>query len=162
MNMKRIFTFLLLLGFVYSASAQEKKEVKKEVHQEHPNVPSSTDSSLMVMESEYDFGRIAQGKPVSHNFTIKNVGNKPFALENVAASCGCTTPEWPKDTIQVNQETKIKVGYNAAAEGNFTKTITLTYNGGKTKIITIKGEVWKTPATSAPVNSALETLKNQQ
>jgi hypothetical protein len=156
--MRRLFTFLLLLGFGYTVSAQEKKEA----HMERPNLPSATDSSLKVMESEYDFGRIAQGKPVSHDFVFKNVGTKPFVLENVAASCGCTTPEWPKDTIQVNQVSKIKVGYNAAAEGNFNKTVTLTFNGGKTKVILIKGEVWKTPASSAPVNTALETLKNQQ
>ena len=29
------------------------------------------------------------------------------------------------------------------------------------KLITIKGEVWKTPATSAPENKGLDNLKNQ-
>ena len=59
-------------------------------------------------------------------------------------------------------KTNITVGYNAAAEGPVTKAITITYNGSQTKQITIKGEVWKTPVTSAPENSAVNSLKNDQ
>ena len=58
------------------------------------------------------------------------------------------------------EKTKITVGYNAASEGPFTKSVTITYNGTLTKQITIKGEVWKTPVSSAPENKALETLKD--
>jgi hypothetical protein len=54
------------------------------------------------------------------------------------------------------------VGYNAANEGPFNKSITVTWNGDQTKQIIIKGEVWKTPVTSAPLNTALITLKNEQ
>jgi hypothetical protein len=159
--MKRIFTLLLLLGPCFAGFSQEKKP-KKEMQREIPPVAASgTDSSIVLLESEFDFGKIPQGKPVTHYFTIKNTSDKGILFENVAASCGCTTPEWPKDMIQPNQTAQIKVGYNAAAEGNFTKTVTLTYNSGKTRIITIKGEVWKTPSTSAPLNTALETLKTQ-
>jgi hypothetical protein len=52
------------------------------------------------------------------------------------------------------------VGYNAASEGPFTKLITITYNGSQTKQFTIKGEVWKTPVTSAPENKDLGSLKD--
>ena len=85
-----------------------------------------------------------------------------FALENVQASCGCTTPEWKKDTIPPGATSKITVGYNAQNEGPFTKSVTITYNGNQSKQIIIKGEVWKTPVTSAPENSALNSLKNEQ
>ena len=53
------------------------------------------------------------------------------------------------------------MGYNAAADGPFTKSIILSYNGDKTREILIKGDVWKTPEASAPENSALNILKNQ-
>ena len=55
---------------------------------------------------------------------------------------------------------KITVGYNAAAEGPFTKFITITYNGKESKQVTIKGEVWKTPTESAPANAAASEIKN--
>ena len=82
-------------------------------------------------------------------------------LVNVQASCGCTTPEWEKDkSIAPNETSVIKVGYNAAAEGPFSKTITITYNTDQSRIITIKGEVWKTPSSSAPVNTSSSILKD--
>jgi hypothetical protein len=116
---------------------------------------------LVFKESEYDFGKIPQGKPVTHVFEVSNVGPAPLKISNVQASCGCTTPEWEKDKeIPSGSSTKITVGYNAAAEGVFTKYITVTYGDGQSKQIVIKGEVWKTPASSAPENKSVEELKN--
>ena len=117
---------------------------------------------LVIKEDVYDFGKIPQGKPVHHVFTVTNAGKEPLKIANVQASCGCTTPEWDKDSaIPPGEETEIKVGYNAAAEGAFTKFITVTYNDTMSKQITIKGEVWKTPAASAPENKSLNDLKNK-
>jgi len=115
---------------------------------------------LQVREMSYDFGKIPQGKPVTHVFVVINSGAEPLILENVQASCGCTTPEWSKDPIPAGGTKEIKVGYNAAAEGAFTKSISIFYNKGQVKSITIKGEVWKTPEQSAPKNNSLSLLKN--
>jgi Protein of unknown function (DUF1573) len=116
---------------------------------------------LAVKEMEYDFGKIPQGKPVTHVFSVTNSGKTPFKLDNVQASCGCTTPIWDKDKeIAPGASAEITVGYNAAAEGPFTKPVTITYNGGQSKVINIKGTVWKTPTESAPTNGAVNELKN--
>jgi hypothetical protein len=53
------------------------------------------------------------------------------------------------------------VGYNAAGEGYFQKTITVTYNSTQTKVITIKGTVWKAPQGAAPPNASVDFLKKQ-
>ena len=122
---------------------------------------SLPDSSLILKEESFDFGKIPQGKPVQHNFEIQNSGKAAIKLVNVQASCGCTTPEWEKDKdIVPGGKSIIKVGYNAASEGPFNKTITITYNEIQTKQMTIKGEVWKTPSASAPSNAALDDLKD--
>jgi hypothetical protein len=122
---------------------------------------STVDTSLFITEPIFDFGKIPQGKPVHHNFEIKNTGKTALKILNVQASCGCTTPEWEKDKdIPSNGTSIIKVGYNAASEGLFTKVITVTYNDSQTKQITIKGEVWKTPSASAPSNSSANDLKD--
>ena len=117
--------------------------------------------SISLLETEFDFGKIPQGKPVTHIFEFKNIGTEPFYLENVQASCGCTTPEWNKDVIAPGATSKITVGYNAQNEGPFSKPVTITYNGNQSKQIIIKGEVWKTPVTSAPENSGVNSLKNE-
>lgn len=116
---------------------------------------------ILKMASEHDFGKIPQGKPVTYDFVVSNGGKTAFKIDNVQASCGCTTPNWDKEkAIEPGASSKITVGYNAAAEGPFTKFITITYNGDQTKQITIKGEVWKTPAESAPTNAAVNEMKN--
>ena len=78
------------------------------------------------------------------------------------ASCGCTTPEWSKEAVLPGGKTTIKVGFNAASEGPFEKPITIYYNGGLVKQMTIKGNVWKTPDQSAPGNQALNIFKQSQ
>ena len=127
------------------------------------NSPVPSDSEvIMLKETEFDFGKIPQGKPVTHIFDVSNIGSAPFKISNVQASCGCTTPEWERDNeLLPGTSTKITVGYNAAAEGQFTKFITVYYGDNKTKQLTIKGEVWKTPSSSAPENNALDDLKNR-
>lgn len=119
------------------------------------------EETLALKETEFNFGKIPQGKPVTHIFEVTNTGKTPFKLDNVQASCGCTTPEWDKEkVIGAGEKTTITVGYNAAAEGPFTKPVTITYNGTQTKVMNIKGEVWKTPAASAPANAEINELKN--
>ena len=142
--MKKIFTLLFLIAFVGATKAQ-----------------TTAPETLELKETEYNFGSIPQGKPVYHTFEIVNKGTTPLKLDNVQASCGCTTPEWSKDPIAAGSSAKIKVGYNAASEGNFEKMVTITYNGNSTKQILIKGEVWKAPAGSAPSNASINFLKQQ-
>jgi Protein of unknown function (DUF1573) len=118
------------------------------------------EDNLKLKETAFDFGKIAQGKPVTHIFEVVNTGNDILSLENVQASCGCTTPEWSKDPIAPGATQKITVGYNAATEGPFEKSITVFYNKGQMKTILIKGNVWKTPDQSAPKNNSIAIFKN--
>jgi len=167
--MKKLFTLICLLAFAFVVNAQtsdtkvSKKDKNTTTKYAVENTePSATADNLVLRETEFDFGKIPQGKPVTHIFEFTNTGTTPLALENVQASCGCTTPVWNRDTVNAGNSSQIKVGYNAANEGPFNKTIIVYWNGGQSKQITIKGEVWQTPVTSAPLNNSLITLKNEQ
>ncbi len=166
--MKTILTLSYIFFLAFSLHAQTATLAKSGGTQStnisasavQPNSP--VDEVLVLKETEYDFGKIPQGKPVTHVFDVVNNGKDSLKIINVQASCGCTTPNWEKDKVQEpGEKTKITVGYNAASEGVFTKVITITYNNNLTKQIVIKGEVWKTPATSAPENKELGSLQNQ-
>jgi hypothetical protein len=152
--MKRILIATLVFFLFSSLKAQTVNTVQK------TDQPTVADA-LSLKEDIHDFGMIPQGKPVYYYFEIRNNGAVPLKLENVQASCGCTTPEWNKEPVAAGGTDKIKVGYNAAAEGEFTKFITITYNGNQTKQISIKGTVWKAPAGSAPSNASVQFLKQQ-
>jgi hypothetical protein len=123
--------------------------------------PAANNDVLVMKQTEHSFGQIPQGKPVYYNFEITNTGNTPLKLDNVQATCGCTTPEWSRDAIAPGGTSRIKVGYNAAAEGSFEKFITITYNSNQSKQIKITGTVWKAPEGSAPVNASVDLLKKQ-
>lgn len=153
--MKRIFFSTLALLLFARLDAQTMHNEQKTTSQ----APGA--DFLSVKEDVHDFGQIPQGKPVYYYFEIVNKGTTPLKLENVAASCGCTTPEWNKEPVVPGGTDKIKVGYNAATEGAFDKFITITYNGNQTKQIRIKGTVWKAPVGSAPANASVQFLKQQ-
>lgn len=161
--MKKLFT---LAGFCLISSsaifAKTSLATTVAAPSDASKIPAATAvDALVVNKAEFDFGKIPQGKPVTTVFEVTNTSKTGFKLDNVQASCGCTTPQWDKDAIIAPGATaKITVGYNAAAEGPFTKPVTITYNGTQTKVVTIKGEVWKTPAASAPANESLNNLKN--
>lgn len=142
----RIIFLLLLISF---AALQGNAQL----------LAKSGGDDLVLKENSFDFGRIRQGKPVTHNFEIFNRGKSPLMIEDVEASCGCTTPEWSQEPVKPNNSSLIKVGFNASTEGKFEKTITIRYNDGKVKTLTISGEVYPAPTTSAPLNTSLSLLK---
>ncbi|MBO5553203.1 MAG: DUF1573 domain-containing protein [Paludibacteraceae bacterium] len=104
-------------------------------------------------KTEHDFGKIneADGR-VSVVFSFKNEGMSALILSNVRASCGCTTPSWPKEPINPGETGEITVTYNPNGRpGHFSKTITITSNATEaTKKLFIKGEVIPKPAQPAP------------
>jgi hypothetical protein len=152
--MKKLFFIAIALTSVSFLKAQTAVQIT-------PKAPASSPDYLEVKETEHDFGKIPQGKPVYYFFEIANTSDLPLKLDNVQASCGCTTPEWNKEPIPAKGTDKIRVGYNAANEGGFEKYITVTYNGNHTKQIKIRGYVWKAPSGSAPANASVQFLKQQ-
>ena len=163
--MKKLFTLVFTVFIITSLNAQNHNLTTSNgstVVTNDTKVATVVDENLLVLkESEHDFGKIPQGKPVTHVFDVFNKSNNILKISNVVASCGCTTPEWIKDeAVGPGNGTKITVGYNAAAEGPFNKQITITYNDNQVKVFNIKGEVWKTPVASAPENKGLNDLKN--
>lgn len=158
--MKKIFILFAAICFTIIANAQ-KVTAPADLKTVDAKPITPANEVLTIKEAEFDFGKIPQGKPVMHVFEISNKSKDSLKISNVQASCGCTTPEWERDkTIAPGESTKITVGYNAASEGQFTKPVTISYNETLTKVIYIKGEVWKTPASSAPENKGLAELKN--
>ncbi len=98
-------------------------------------------------ENTYDFGKIPLGPVAEHIFEFKNVGIEPLIITNGQASCGCTSPEWPKEPIMPGQKGRVVVKYTTQGHvGPFTKSVYLTSNaptenGADRYELFIKGEV---------------------
>ena len=152
--MKKAF-LLIIYGLFAVLIVSAQSELSKS-----PTPPAThKEETLLLKENTYSFGKIPQGRPVIHVFTVQNTGQEPLMLENVQASCGCTTPEWSRAPIAPGADATIKVGYNAYSEGHFNKTVTIFYNNGQTKALIISGEVYKLPASAAPENASVQFLK---
>jgi len=124
--MKRIALSVLALFIVALGFSQQKK----------------ADEVVKFTATQFDFGKIKQGAPVTHDFEFKNVSKQPVVIESATASCGCTTPSWPKTPITKNKTNKITAGFNAAAAGPFDKTIYVKVSGVEQPLeLKIKGEV---------------------
>ncbi len=97
---------------------------------------------IKFSEGAFKFGKIEQNKPVTHVFTFTNNGAKPAVIEFATAECGCTTPEYSKEPVLKGKNSTIKVTYNAAALGTFSKRVTIKFAGVNDPVIlTIEGEV---------------------
>ncbi len=112
------------------------------------------DETVKLNSDKYDFGKIKQGVPVTTYFTITNTSSQPVVIESATAGCGCTTPEYSKEPIPAGGTSKLKVGYNAANMGPFTKPVTLKLAGvSDTKQVMITGEVVDANSTEATVKA---------
>ena len=155
--MKKILLFATASVFSLSLMAQAHKvkpqstkpevksptEVKaQQVIQTPVQDQTSPDAVIKINTVKHDFGKIKQGVPVTYSFEIKNTGDKALVVENTYASCGCTTPEKIVEPIAPGATAKLKVQYNAANPGSFTKDVHIKLAGiAQEKIIQITGEV---------------------
>ena len=77
-------------------------------------------------------------------FTVTNTGKKPLIIENVSASCGCTTPKKPEKPIPPGKSDRIEVGFHPR-DGQLDaqeKSITVSANtDSKMEVLKIKAFV---------------------
>jgi len=99
-------------------------------------------SPVQFTTTSHSFGKLVHNKPGSYDFVFKNTSNKSVIVDVATAECGCTTPEYPKAPIAKGKTGVIKVTYNAANMGTFTKKVTVKFaNVEQPVILTIEGEV---------------------
>ena len=104
---------------------------------------SANDVAIAAVDNQvFDFGKIKQGVPATHEFSFVNKGKVPMIITNAQPSCGCTIPAWTKDPIPPGGTGFVKATYNAASPGLFDKSITVTANVESGMVmLRIRGEV---------------------
>ena len=68
---------------------------------------------LFVKADNHDFGTIAEGEIVTHNFEIQNTGKAELKISQVHASCGCTAAAPEKMNLKPDEKTIVKVEFNS-------------------------------------------------
>ncbi len=124
--MKRLFLLISLLIFGVTLKSQVAQ------------------TTMKLAESQHDFGTFKEeaGRQ-TYDFIVSNTGTLPLVIQNVVASCGCTTPEWTRQPIPAGGKGKITAIYDPAGRpGPFNKTLSV-YTNSKPEVVVlvIKGEV---------------------
>ena len=136
--MKRSILFAALLLVFFGLQAQEDVTFAAKPAGEYAAPVFSWEVT------EYDFGKIQQNVPVTHEFKFQNTGSAPIIISKVKGSCGCTVTEYSKEPVLPGEWGKVKATFNAAAMGKFTKTVTVTANTeGGPVVLRFRGEVAK-------------------
>lgn len=123
-GMKKValFAFLGMAVAFAGCSNNDKKGGEKQANSKLPVF-------TLIDSAAYDFGMIQEGAIVEHEFKFRNDGEYPLILNNISSSCGCTTPEWPKDPIGPQQTSSIKVRFDSKHKaGPQVKTVTVYAN----------------------------------
>jgi hypothetical protein len=124
--MKQLFFILSLLIFGITAESQ------------------IATTQMKLSATTHDFGTFKEeaGRQ-TFDFMVTNTGTEPLVIQNVVASCGCTTPEWTKQPIPAGAQGKVTAIYDPKDRpGQFNKTLSVyTNTKPEVSVLVIKGEV---------------------
>lgn len=106
-------------------------------------VDASGQANLVLENDSFDFGTIVEGTQIEHTFVFTNTGDQPLILNQVSASCGCTTPEYSKTPIAPGAEGHVKVLFDSNGQvGQQHKIINVANNGvQRVVLLHLRGEV---------------------
>jgi hypothetical protein len=136
----------LSLGWILSLCTLLVSTVNAQVITSPNDVKTkSSNASIKFETTSHSFGNIIEGQIARYDFKFVNTGTEPLILSNVSASCGCTTPKWPREAIEPGKSAIVTAEYNSQGRpGTFTKSIFVKSNGGDLTL-TISGNVVKEP-----------------
>jgi len=138
--MKNLFliTLILVLGFSQvNAQNATPAATTATTAVANPNAPKAKWDKTVN-----DFGEIEQGIPKEAQFKLTNEGKEPLLIQTAKAGCGCTNLKYSQEPVLPGKSTIVSATYNAAAMGQFSKSVTVTTNADPNPVmLMIKGTV---------------------
>ncbi|MEO6490592.1 MAG: DUF1573 domain-containing protein [Ferruginibacter sp.] len=138
--MFKTFLFAVLPFMIVLTGCDVRRKDKQAVM---PPQEIKNPTSVQLIDSTYDFGKIKEGEIVEYSYRFKNTGSNPLVVTNVAASCGCTVADKPEAPVKPGETGVIKVKFNSENRpGEAHKTVTVTSNAKPPfSELLLKGEV---------------------
>lgn len=103
---------------------------------------SSRHTQIEADKLEFDLGTIPKGDAKTVSVSIKNVGESPFMIFDMRASCGCTHISYEKKPVAPDSTTEVSITYNADNRGTFHRTVSIYGNMEHSPlVIRLKGSI---------------------
>jgi uncharacterized cupredoxin-like copper-binding protein len=132
MNMKTITSVLVIALALTSCKDKAVESIETTTETSVVTEAQTPSTQLPVMtfdKTTHDFGTIKEGEAQQTVFTFTNTGSAPLIITNATSSCGCTVPDYPKNTpIAPGDSGQLTVNFNGTGMNKVTKTIRIEAN----------------------------------
>ncbi len=126
--MKKIIIALITISSSTFCVAQTK--IKRSLP-EAAVVANDVEKLIQFDRDEHDFGKVPEGPLAVTSFTITNISNQPFLINDIKGSCSCTKAEWDRSPILPGKTKTIKATFDTKDKaGSFNKNLTVITNQG--------------------------------
>lgn len=105
-------------------------------------------AELKFEKVKHDFGKFKEeAGPQTANFVFTNTGSNDLLIQRVAASCGCTTPDWTKHPVKPGEKGFVKVTYDPRNRPNKFKKTAVVYTNATANgrpqvlVLSVEGDV---------------------
>ncbi|MEO7307337.1 MAG: DUF1573 domain-containing protein [Ferruginibacter sp.] len=120
---------LVLLVCVTICSCNNRNKDKMDGTSVSPEMVITDSTTVQIIDSAYNYGKVTEGEKVEYNFRFKNTGSKPLVIVKASSSCGCTVPEKPEKPIMPGEIGFIKVVFDSKGKVGITnKAISVISN----------------------------------
>ena len=96
----KIFDFIAFcFGMISQLVAETQKRKRHQQLLLRHSAKAVSNAPVMTFDRTiHDFGTIQEGERVETLFTFTNTGKSDLVIVDARGSCGCTVPEYPKNT----------------------------------------------------------------
>lgn len=128
---------------------KEFRESLSDVEKEEQRQQAEALANMTTMSFDrksHDYGTVSEMSDNTTTFKVTNTGKKPLIIENVSASCGCTTPSKPDKPIAPGKSDLITVVFHPKENqlGQQNKSVTVIANTDpKMEVLNITAQVVK-------------------
>ena len=140
--MNKTILFSLLITILLSCNIRNNNK-NGEMQALDGSGSMSDTTTVQIIDSVYNFGKVTDGENVVFSFRFKNTGNKPLIISSAHASCGCTVPEKPEQPIKPGETGYLKVIFDSKGRvGPVQKEVSVVSNAYPAfPVLLLTGEV---------------------
>lgn len=163
-----VFNLVTLIAFGIS-DAQIIPVIPKEKLDSIANPKAMIHSPILFENTTMDIATVNEDdNPPTVSFTFRNIGDKPFVIDDVVSGCDCTGADYPDKEINPGERGEILVTYYPKGHpGMFSRKIEVFLNLYPEEIaavLTLKGKVLPStyPTHNYPVAMSTLLLKRKE
>lgn len=109
-----LLIFITVAGFI-ACNIADKQAGELSIEERNKALKDSSNFTTIewLDSTSRNLGTAKEGAKLEISYHFKNTGTHNLILSDVTASCGCTTPNWPKYPIPPGKEDVIKAVFDS-------------------------------------------------